>query len=220
MEKLINNISNKVTSELKLDNDNRDIITYGLYTLMNMALSIILVIIFGLIFHVAIEALIICFSGSILRKYSGGAHASSSGRCATIGTFICIALALLFYFLIGPIATPSLLIILSIVIFSLSYFLIYKLAPVDSLAKPIKTKEKKIRMRKGSIYVLSIYIIIVLINFAMYAYFRDKRFLVYSLCIYGGVVWQIFTLTSQGHSTMNKMDVFLDQILKIRRGVK
>jgi accessory gene regulator B len=220
MEKLTNNIAGKVATELKLDNDNEEIIAYGMFALIHMVLSVVLIIIFGLIFRVTIEAIIVCFAGTILRKYSGGAHASSPGKCAAIGTIICIGQALLFLFLIGPVITPGLLIYLGIGIFTLSYYFIYKLAPVDSPAKPIRTKEKKARMKKGSIFVLSAYIIIVMINIFIYIFIRDKRFMVYSLCIYGGVAWQIFTLTTPGHNAMNKIDTFLNKILIINKGGK
>jgi accessory gene regulator B len=220
MEKLTTNIAGKVATELKLDNDNEEIIAYGMFALIHMVLSVVLIIIFGLIFRVTIEAIIVCFAGTILRKYSGGAHASSPGKCAAIGTIICIGQALLFLFLIGPVITPGLLIYLGIGIFTLSYYFIYKLAPVDSPAKPIRTKEKKARMKKGSIFVLSAYIIIVMINIFIYIFIRDKRFMVYSLCIYGGVAWQIFTLTTPGHNAMNKIDTFLNKILIINKGGK
>lgn len=215
MEKLTNNIAGKVAAELKLDNDNKEVISYGMFALMHIALSIILIIIFGLIFHVTIEALIVCFAGAILRKYSGGAHASSPGNCAVIGTIICIGLALLFSAIIAPVITSSVLMLLGIGTFGFSYYFIYKLAPVDSAAKPIKSKEKKARMRKGSIFVLSVYIVIVITNVVINIFSRDNRFLVYSLCVYGGVAWQVFTLTKLGHSTVNKIDFFLNNILAI-----
>lgn len=220
MEKLTNNIASKVAAELKLDNNRSEIIAYGMFALFHIALSIVLVIIFGLIFHVTIGALIICFSGSILRKYSGGAHASSPGKCAAIGTIICIGQALLFLYLLGPVINLKLLSFLGIVIFMLAFYIICKLAPVDSPAKPIKTKEKKIRMKKWSVFVLSTYIIIVVINTAIYTLFGDKRFLIYSLCIYGGVAWQIFTLTRVGHIIMNSIDNSLNHILAIKKGGK
>lgn len=214
MEKLANSIALKVSTELKLDNDNKEIIAYGMFALINIVLSIVLIIIFGLIFHVTIEALIVCFVGSTLRKYSGGAHASSPSNCAMIGTIICIGQALLFLFLIGPVIAPGVVLLLGIWIFPLAYYLIYKLAPVDSPAKPIKSKEKRIRMKKSSIIVLSAYIIIVMANAAIYISSKNKSFLVYSLCIFGGVAWQAFTLTHLGHSTMNKIDAFFNHILK------
>lgn len=217
MEKLTNNIASKVAAELKLNNNSREIIAYGMFALFHIVLSIILVIIFGLIFRVTIEALIICFSGSILRKYSGGAHASSPWICIAIGTFICIGQGLLFLYLLGPVINLKLLLFLGIMTFLWSFYLIYKLAPVDSSAKPIKTKEKRIRMRKGSIFVLSAYIIIVAINVVIYILFRDKRFLIYSICVYGGVVWQTFTLTRGGQIIMDKIDTFLNHILAIKK---
>lgn len=220
MEKLTNNIAGKVAAELNLDNDNKEVIAYGIFALMNIALSIILIIIFGMIFGVTIEALIVCFTGSTLRKYSGGAHATSLGRCTAIGTIVCIGQAILFLFLIGPVINLGLLLFLGIGIFTLAYYFIYKLVPVDSPAKPIRTKEKKIRMKKGSVFVLSGYIVIVVINIFIYKFLRDERFMVYSLCIYGGVAWQIFTLTALGHSTMNKIDTLFSEILKMKKGGK
>ncbi|PRR80867.1 accessory gene regulator ArgB-like protein [Clostridium vincentii] len=220
MEKLTNNIAGEIAAELNLDNDNKEVIAYGLFAIINIFLSIILIIIFGMIFHVIIEALIVCFTGSLLRKYSGGIHATSPGRCTTIGTIICIGQAILFLFLIGPVITPSLLLFFGIGIFTLAYYFIYKLVPVDSPAKPIRTKEKKIRMKKGAIFVLSGYMVIIIINIFIYISLGDERFMVYSLCIYGGVAWQIFTLTTLGHNTMNKIDVFLTEVLKIKKGGK
>lgn len=215
MEKLTNNIAAKVVSELNLDKDNKEVIAYGIFAMIQIALSIILVIIFGLIFHVVIEALIICFAGSILRKYSGGAHAGSPGNCLFIGTVICVGPAMVFLYLISPFINMEMILCMGIMIFTGSYYLIYKLAPVDSAAKPIKRVEKKIRMKKGSIFILSIYLIITIINVAAYVYLRDRRFLVYSLCLYGGIGWQVFTLTKAGHITMNKMDSFFNQIKKL-----
>ncbi|MFL0267668.1 accessory gene regulator ArgB-like protein [Candidatus Clostridium radicumherbarum] len=212
MERITNNVAAKIAGELKLDNDNREIIAYGIFAIVDIAFSIFLVIIFGLLFHVTYEALIISFTGSILRKYSGGAHASSPGKCATIGTVICLGLALFFKFLLGYIITLRVLFILGIVIFVISYYLIYKLAPVDSPSKPIKKKEKKDRMKKGSIFVLSSYLLLVIISSIIYFYTKNKNFMVYSLCVYGGSMWQVFTLTKAGHSTVHSMDKFLSKI--------
>lgn len=216
MEKITNLIADKIAIELQLDKDKKAAIAYGTFAIMHMTLSIILVVIFGLIFHVMFEALIISFTGSILRKYSGGAHASSPGMCAAIGTTICIAQALLIRLLIYPIINSDLLLVLMLLTFVWSYYLILKLAPVDSPAKPIKKQEKRQRMKKGSSLVLSIYLIIVIINFTMYFFFREKKYAVYSLCICIGSVWQSFTLTNAGHITISKLETFLSKIIKIQ----
>lgn len=213
MEKLTTNIAEKISSELRLDSDRKEIIAYGIFALLNMMFSIALVIIFGLILGVLIEALIVSFAGSILRKYSGGVHASSPRNCAVVGTFIVIGQALLISFIIIPFIKLKLVIFLGFTTFIWCYYKISKLAPVDSPSKPIKTQKKRERMKKGSILVLNAYLVLVVLNIIMYLLTHERRFLVFSLCIYGGTAWQTFTLTNRGHLTFMKIDAFLNQIL-------
>lgn len=216
IERISNSLAAIVSEELKFDQDKKEIIAYGTFAILQMVISIILVIIFGLIFHVTVEALLICFTVSILRKYSGGVHASSQNMCLLIGTVICIGQALLISFLIVPLASTKMLLLLGVLTFAFSYYFVYKLAPVDSPSKPIRTQKKIYRMKKGSIIILSIYLIIVVINFSMYFYFRGEKFAVISMCIYGGVAWQSFTLTRLGHLIIKKIDVFVYQIVSFK----
>lgn len=214
MESLTKNIASKIAQELNLNNDNKEVIAYGMFALIHMILSIGLVVIFGAIFDVLKEALIICFTGSALRKYSGGAHASSPSNCAIIGTVISVGQAMILLILFKYINSVIAIAVLGAMVFILSYYLLCKLAPVDSLSKPIRTENKKNKMRKGSIFILVAYIVIILVNFAFYVYTGKSNFLVFSLCIYGGTLWQCFTLTKAGHNIMNKIDSFLNKILK------
>lgn len=218
MEMLSNKIANIVSQELKLDKDNQEVIAYGTFAILQIIISIILVVIFGLIFNVTVESLIICLTTSVLRKYSGGAHSSSPYICTIIGTVICTAEAMIISFLIAPLVIPHIVIFLGIITFSVSYYLVFKLAPVDSPAKPIKTKKKIDRMKKGSNIVLSLYLLIFILNYFISLFFKESRFIVYSLCIFGGVSWQIFTLTKPGHFTLKKIDAFFYKILPLNEG--
>ena len=119
MEKLCNNIANKVALELSLDQDNKEVIAYGTFALIQTFFSIIFVFIFGLLFHVAFEALIISFTAAILRKYSGGVHASSPGNCTFIGTIVCVGQAVLISLLINAVFNFKLVVTLGVVIFNL-----------------------------------------------------------------------------------------------------
>lgn len=220
IEKLTNNIAEKISLELELDNDRKEVVAYGVFALVHTTVSILLVVVFGLIFGVLIEVLIISFTGSILKKYSGGAHASSPGICASIGLLIVGGLALLILFLITPLVNLIFVILLGFLIFVWSCYIICKLAPVDSAAKPIKTQKKRDRMKKGAILSLVVYLGIVMFNIIMYLLSREKKFLVYSVCIYGGTAWQVFTLTYLGHLIIKKIDVFLNQILIYMRREK
>jgi len=212
MEKLSNNIANKVASELSLDQDNREIIAYGTFAFIQMLFSIILVFLFGLLFHVAFEALIISFTGAILRKYSGGVHASSPWICNFIGTIVCVGQAIIISLLISLVVNLYLVVIPGVVIFIWSYYIIYKLAPVDSASKPIIKMEKRNRMKKGSIILLSVYLVITVFLILMYVSSGEKKLIFYALCLYSGILWQAFTLTTPGHLLVGKVDTFLNHI--------
>lgn len=217
IERLCNRISNKLQIELNLDEDKKSIIEYGLFALFNMGISILLVAIIGLIIGVIVEALIISFTGAILRKFSGGAHASSAISCSILGVIISVLPAKIIKDFSLNI---NFTIILCLFIFTICFFTIYKLAPVDSPNKPIKKKEKIKKLKKGSIIILTIYMVIVIFNIILYHITENSTFLVYSNCIYVGTLWQVFTLTKLGHSVVNILDHILIKILNILRGSK
>lgn len=214
MENLSNSIANKIALELNLNNDKKEVIAYGTFALLQTVLSIFLTITLGYLFHVAIEATIILFTVSILRKYSGGAHASSPGNCTSIGLIICMGQAILISLIVNIWAKINITLILVLMIFIWSYYIIYKLAPVDTPSKPINKENTKNLMKKNSIIVLNIYFIMALAIMTLYFNLEKSRFLVYALCISGGVAWQTFTLTKCGHSLINKIDVFFIHIIK------
>lgn len=207
IEYLANSIGKKVASELNFDDDKRQVIAYGAFALIQTVFSIVLVIIFGKLFNVTIEALIISFIISILRKSSGGVHASSPGICNFLGTIISIGLAI--FCKIGFIINFYTVVLIGVVTFILSYYIIYKLAPVDSEAKPIRSEQKRNLLKKKSIITLSLYLLIVLCNLVGYYFILEKRLIIYTLCIYLGVLWQVFTLTKGVYLMLKKIDCFL-----------
>ena len=203
-------ISGNITRELDLDEDKKAVINYGIFALIQIMLSIVSVIVFGAIFNVVVEALIISFVTSILRKSSGGVHASSPRVCIVIGTFTSVGMAKIskaiklnfnFIFFSG------------IMIFIISYYLVYKLAPVDSLSKPIKKIEKRKKLKKNSLIILTIYLIIVTISAIMFIRLKNYNSIIYIDCIYLGVIWQVFSLTQYGHSILSNIDRMISFIL-------
>ena len=201
IEDICKKISNNIAQELNLDDDKRAVINYGIFAFVQMAICIALVIIFGLIFNVVIEALIISFTISILRKSSGGVHASSSGKCAIIGTITSVGMGIISKHIYVSFGLVS---VVGSVVFIWSYYIVYKLAPVDSVAKPIKNIEKIKRLKKNSIVILSVYLIIIVINILYFYFIKNSIVLVYSLCIYIGLLWQVFSLTKYGYLVVGK----------------
>ena len=87
---LSNKIATKIVVETDGDEERKSVIEYGIFAMIQTGIAIICTVIFGLLFNVLVEALIVSFSISILRKCSGGVHATSPTRCTVIGTLICI----------------------------------------------------------------------------------------------------------------------------------
>ena len=215
-ELLSKKVGYRISKELNLDNDSEEVISYGIFAIIQMAYNILLVILFGAIFNVLIESLIVSFVIAILRKSSGGAHAGSAGICATIGTFISVLFGLISKININL----NIIILIEVITFIWAYYIIFKLAPVDSVTKPIKTDKKKNRLKKSSIIILSIYLVIIIVNALLYFYTDIHRLLVYSTCIVYGIIWQVLSLTRIGHIIVKLMDTFFNIILLYTRGGK
>lgn len=215
IENLSKDISESLKKKLDLDEEKTSIIQYGIYAFFQMILSILLVVIIGAIFNVMIEALLISFVISIFRKYSGGVHASTSINCLIIGSIISVLPALIIRNININI---NYLQIIGLGIFSVAIFITYRLAPVDSINKPIRKKEKIQRLKKGSVITLIIYFILVAINILIYYYSKNEIFLIYCSCIYIGIVWQVFTLTELGHLVIRIIDSLLIKFLNRKKG--
>lgn len=202
IENICEKFSCYIAQELNLDDDKKSVINYGMFAFIQMIICILLVITMGIIFNVTIEALIISFTISILRKSSGGVHAHSPERCAVIGTIISVGMGLICKY---ANISFSFVMLIGSVIFIWSYYIVYKLAPVDSIAKPIKNIEKRKRLKKSCFHILSVYLIVVVINMFCYLLTKKLSLLTYSLCIYTGLLWQIFSLTKCGHLVIGKL---------------
>lgn len=206
VEEISSKISNSITKELDLDENKKAVVNYGIFAIMHTALSVGFVMIFGALFNVLIEALIITLTISILRKSAGGAHASSPGICAFVGTVLSVGMALVIK---NINLSVNVIIIISTLIFILSYWVVYKLAPVDSPSKPIRTDAKRKRLKKSAILILSVYLVIIIGNIIGYYATKKVDLLVYSGCIHIGLLWQIFSLTKTGHIVLGKLDALL-----------
>ncbi|MDB2124007.1 MULTISPECIES: accessory gene regulator ArgB-like protein [Clostridium] len=201
VEKLCKRLSSFISKELDLEKDKEAVVNYGIFSLIQIFMSIGLVIVFGLIFGVLIEALIASFTGSLLRKSSGGVHADSPGKCTAIGTVMCVGIGLISKKIDISI---SLMIIIEICIFIWSYIIIFKYAPIDSLAKPIKKEEKRMKLKKASIVILTIYLIIITLNTILFHLSGEEKYIVYSLCMCFSIIWQVFSLTKSAHYLFGK----------------
>jgi accessory gene regulator B len=161
--------------------------------------------------------MILCFSVSLLRRYTGGAHVGFIALCTSIGILYCTLFSYISRYLVGPILTPAWIMGLTAGVYLISYYIIYKLVPVDSPRKPIRTAEKKRRMRKGSFLTLSVYLALSILIIALS--FHNAAIKAFQVSLLFGVVWQIFTLTKAGVFVLTRMNIVYEKIFRIRKEV-
>lgn len=203
-ERLSNNIGSSIAGKLNFNKEKQEIITYGAYILLDVTLCLFMVVVLGLIFNVFYEAMVFSLTTALLRKYSGGAHATTSFRCATIGAVVAVGFALIIKSLPFWLYTYYINIFMS-VSFLISYLIILKYAPKDSPNKPIVKEEKIRELKIKSIWTLHIYVFVCLAMFAFGLYFKPKLN-IYIALVCSGTLWQAFTLTSLGHSVFYYME--------------
>jgi len=218
LEKISNNIASKIASSLNFDKDREEVIAYGAFNLFQTLWSTILIIIIGVLFNSLNIILIIALTSAALRKFSGGAHATSPNRCAVISVIIFGVLSLLVKYTI-PYLTVFIIFILQIATFAFSYVILKKYCPLDSPNKPIKNPELRKRFLKASINLLFFFLGITVILWTIFFITDSASLPIYITSICAGLLWQSITMTSIGHLIINKLDVFLQNI-KLSKGGK
>jgi accessory gene regulator B len=208
----IDNISKSfasiVSSNLSLDCDQEEVIAYGAFALIQTVLSIFAIAALGLLFGVFAESMIISFAAAILRKFSGGVHASKPLNCAVIGMIIFGVLGFLvkhvfirieFVNVIGLMAAE----------FAFVFYVMIKYSPVGSVNKPLKNIEKRKRLKHQSLMFTFIMLAVSMVLTYAYVLTNNISFLTVAICISTGILWQSITLVSLGHIIIKSLDTFM-----------
>jgi accessory gene regulator B len=209
-EKIAVSFGNKAKKLLMLDENKEQIIVYGAINLIQTILNLLAVVCFGFIFGVVYEALIFSFVGAMFRKYSGGVHATSPGRCLIIGTSVTTIFAIFIGNILSKFSLNS--IIFGICITNIaSFFIVYRKAPVDSIKKPIK-KELRNAYKRKSICFMSIMWLISIILLALNEMNSNRFFVEAFEAISLGLFWQSISLTKGGIYMVSSIDGILQHL--------
>ena len=203
MEKWVRRLTSKIAASLGYDAEKEAVIAYGLLAIVQVAVTVLLALILGFLVGAPAEAMIVCFSVSILRKYSGGAHAYDADFCTVMSILYC-GLAAWVSKLLSPFYYPFAMAAAAALVYGLAFYIVHRYAPVDSPNKPITNPVKIRRMRKGSKIVLSIYAALQLVFLLLAARYPDCRSFGISLLL--GVGWQALTLTPLGAILLDKLN--------------
>ncbi|UZQ49405.1 accessory gene regulator ArgB-like protein [Clostridium kluyveri] len=210
-EKLAISLGKKARILLNVDKNREQIIVYGAINLLQTIFSISWIAIAGFILGVLYEALIFSTTASILRKYSGGVHASSPNRCIIIGTVLSSASGLVidkFSYNISLTTTTA----MGMFFITASFTIVMLKAPVDSIKKPITDLNMKKRFKKNSIVTLTVFSMVVVILSTLYESTLKLYYLKIIHSIILGILWQSFTLTKMGITIFEKVDFILKSI--------
>jgi accessory gene regulator B len=193
LESLAVSIGKKSKKALNLDDDKEEIVVYGAILFLNICISVFCVIILGFLFGVLYEALLFALIVSFLRKYSGGVHASSPGRCAILGALFSVGAGIIIDKTLFSI-NCNLVISISILLLIISFFIVYKNAPVDSLNKRITDIELRKRFRVNSIKIVSVALLVVIALFICFLFSSDIFYIRTIECISIAIMFQSLSL--------------------------
>ena len=147
---MIYDLSVRLTSRLEkrgyLPDSEEEIVAYGLFSLLSKLMYAVICLILGLIFSVPLESMIFYAVFLFVKKYGGGFHASTEGRCMILSTIeILLSICFVFFALRESAVLKS-----GALASAVAYIIICILSPAAAKEKPLDDAEK-IRYRERSI---------------------------------------------------------------------
>jgi len=140
----------------------------------------------------------------VLRCFSGGAHSESPAGC-TILSFLLIPLSAKLAVLIAPLFSLFFLVVLISAGFLLSLFLVWRLAPIDTPAKPVSSESERRRFKILSLLTVGI---ILLVQVSLLSFLSSLTAVAAVLSLEAGLLWQVFSLTDPGRRFFAVFDHF------------
>lgn len=211
IERMSKCIARKTAESLKLDQEREEVIAYGALNFMHTMLTTVLLIVFGLVFRSLAEVMLVAVTSAVIRKYSGGIHASSPNHCAIISMILFGGLGLLVKYL--PVfEIPLFTAVFQAVVAIVGLILFIRLCPVDSPNKRIRDPIKRKKLRNASVFMLLVFQVLTAVFWIWYAQTNSVFPLRLSACVSAGLAWQIISITSAGRFIIGKLVFLLDRI--------
>ena len=95
IEKVSLNISNKLGNKLNKNDDEKEVLNYGLFIVMHTSLAILVTLFIGILTNMVVEIMVISITAAYMKRYSGGPHSSSPSRCIITGILFSFILSLI-----------------------------------------------------------------------------------------------------------------------------
>ncbi|OAT87052.1 accessory gene regulator ArgB-like protein [Desulfotomaculum copahuensis] len=198
----------RLGEKLSRSADEMEIASYGLQMLALTAADLIAVLLVGWLLGCLTETLAVLLVAGLLRSFSGGAHSNSPLRCLIFGALAVPALGKIAA--TGAPLLPSAVLMAVITVGLLvSLPVVWRLAPVDSPAKPITSPHHRRNLHHLSVAGV---VAVALLQSIMLLNQRPDLILAMEF----GLLWQVFSLTTTGHRLLARLDRLLS--LNLIRG--
>ncbi|QNU65629.1 accessory gene regulator B family protein [Ruminiclostridium herbifermentans] len=182
------------------NHENRRILYFGFQAIYGDIIKLIIVILISSALKSLLQVLALTFAFVLLRRYAGGFHMDTEGKCiiSTVCSFVIPGT------LISKISfefNTVWIIIIIAVAFVICLFLLKKYAPKDCVNRPIEEDEAAIFKRKA------IRDVIILIIISIILAILGQHLL--SLSIVAGILIEIFTLVPVGYRLFERINSWL-----------
>lgn len=193
---------NYLARELELDRQKEIKIIYGMELLLTALIKSVIIMTLAFVLGIFRETVVLVLTAGFFRLVSGGEHCQAFYRCLTGGALVFLALGFLTKNLNHEITYQTMLITI-LTVFPLITAAILKYAPGDTANKPINHEKEKARLRRMSLVVEAICLILVVV----FLNTEMLKWLVLPVVV--GLGWQTFTITPLGYGFIKGVDYIL-----------
>lgn len=207
MEQLAISFAKKLSNALNYDNEQEQVIAYGLIAMLQILFLFVLILVIGSIGGFVLEAILIFLGVGYLRRSTGGTHSNTMHGCNIISCISITLLSILSKYMLFPSLTFGAYLLIVIICYFICLCIVYKKAPVDSANKRITSNEKRARLRKQSFTTLIFYFSLIILFAFLSTNNIELRRISNSICLL--TIWQCFTLTTIGSKILHRIDTML-----------
>ncbi len=186
---------------LALTEEQEEIAAYSLLILFQTVVSMLGISLVAWLAGCLSAALAALFTSAFLRSFSGGAHCTSPARC-TILSILTVPLFGTLATNLTPFFPRPLLALVILTGGALAFAVVWRLAPVDSPAKPITSPRERQRFRYLSVSAVAGIVTLQSVLLGFHASNMAALILAAEM----GMLWQVFSLTRIGHRFVARID--------------
>lgn len=161
-------IANWLIGQKAISSDERELYAYAVHCLFSLIYPIAFAFVLGIIFGMVMEAIVMIIPFMIIRKFSGGYHADSFGKCLIISSIVIAGALLIGKNIYNGVTLNALYIVASILLIIFS--------PIDSINKRLDDDDKMFCKKITIVIVLVIFVITEILWCMGYRYYT--RFIV------------------------------------------